>query len=153
MTAAPELYGLTVAEAAERTAELAAEQATLLPLIDRMGNITGTAAMATNEFTVNQDALNKSLFEAVQAGESNTKQIVAMGLATGQLNQQQADAIIQAAFLFDAQTKITEAFLDNTLSAEDAAAALVGVADGTFKTAEQAIEAYKRVTRTHSPYH
>lgn len=145
MTAAPELYGLTVEEAAEKTAKLAEEQGTLIPLMDRLGGVTGTTRMVIKEATVNQDALNKALFDSVQAATDNTDKIVAMGLATGELTQAQADAIIKAIELQAAVDAVSEAFLSGAIDADQARDALLGVSSGLYDTAQDAIEAQIRV--------
>jgi len=151
--AAPELYGLNAEEAADKIKEMTDRQNELLPLMDRMGSITGTAALATKEATVNYDALNTSLFEYIQqtdkladGSRTSTEMIIAMGLATGDLNEQQAAAILKAYDLRLAIEEIGNAYTSGLIpNAEDATSALMAYAAGEYETVEQAIAATTHV--------
>lgn len=85
------------------------EQYEKLGLIESaMGPLQGVTSQVTavNEsYAYNQDAINQSLYDAADAAGASATELALLGLATGQLSEEQAVAALKSAAL---QTKILE---------------------------------------------
>lgn len=154
--AAPELFGgmeeagKVIKNATDRINELA-------PAIARLNGITGNAAFVNQELSVNYDKVNDALLNNVMAIGSNAdelerldiraidakQRILDLAVATGELTQAQADAIIRQVELEIAIAAVSEEMIKGELTAEQATEALRAYADGEYETAQQAINAAK----------
>jgi len=159
MAAAPELYGLSTEEAAKKTQELIDRQGELIPLMDRLGNITGTASMGIKEATLNEEALNEAFFESIgMAAKSSeefdkldgivgntAEQMAIMGGALGVYNEEQLAAVLRMITLNEVVGALGTAIAEGTISFDAGRDALYDFAAGEYETAEQAINAAKEV--------
>lgn len=123
-TVAPELFGYTAEEAAENIEKWTERQGELNVVLGRFGGITGTASFYTKEFTVNQDALEKAVFNSVAAIDGQSQSAIDLGLALGELNEEQAAAILKQIELEEGVKRITEAYVNEGLSADEAKRAI-----------------------------
>lgn len=108
------------------------------------GAISGLNVAATEytqvqqEMTVNTDALNKMFFEQAVAGGGSVKTMLDIGLATGELNQEQYDALIIQDKLAE-RAKILNAQVDaGAISADAAVTGLQHYADQLVSTEDSA---------------
>lgn len=146
VTAAPELFGLTTAEAAESVKEMTERQKELETAMARIQSQMGEATFATAEATVNYDALNTTLADSVAAyaaenaelGFNRAAVISARGALLG-WNDEQLEAAMRSALISDAIGVLTRKIVEEGLAAEDAQAALALVAEGSATTAEEAL--------------
>jgi hypothetical protein len=149
-------YGMEADEVAERQADLAAEGEYWLGIIGEMSQIQGEASMVMVEATSDLDEMNKALFEAVGAtenlrdSEEETKTAtLELGIALGQLTEDEAAAIVKAWALAAAVEDVRAAFEKQDVTAEQAAEALQLVAAGEYATAQEAIDAIVEVDNLH----
>jgi hypothetical protein len=99
MQAAPVLFGKNAEEAAESIQEWTDRQAELVPLIDQLGAVQGTANMVVKEATVDTDALTLALFEQMGQTDLTAAQLAIAGNVLGVYNDQQLDAALKAAIM------------------------------------------------------
>lgn len=85
--------------------------------IDELTKKLGEASGATRNW-------KKELFDLTIQSGASVEQIIALGVATGILNEKQAQAAFRAAAAAAAIEKIAEAYVAGRISAEDAAAAV-----------------------------
>ena len=111
-------------ERAESIGELIDKQSQLNPLIDEMGNITGSAAWTIKEATVNQDALNEAFFKGANVTLKNREEMEFLAVALGGMNEQQAAAYILQWELMKGIEAVQIAYNDQTITAGDATDAL-----------------------------
>lgn len=135
--AAPEMFG--GADEANKRMESATERINeLAPAIERLNSIQGEAGLANVEFSVNQEALTSAFYEQTNAllgneealreygvsAEDSIDKAIALGIATGELNEEQAAAILKQLELQKGIDALSEAYGRNIVSADQAAQAL-----------------------------
>lgn len=100
---------------AEQQAIMASLSANMEPLIA----VTGEYASVTGELTVNQAAVNSAMLSAADAGGANAEQMALLAVATGQMSEAQATALIQQVALEQSLAALGEQYADGTLSLDE----------------------------------
>ncbi len=103
-------------------------------------------AAATNEHffaALQQEAgvfdVNQALFELADTYNISAEQAALLGVATGQLTEEQAAQALEIAILQIELGNLLLAYKNNQLTADQAAEAARGLASGLFATADQAV--------------
>jgi hypothetical protein len=111
--------GLSESERAEKVADLVAQQQELIPLMDELGNVTGSAQMATKEATINEEALSQALFDSVAAIAAQNEafgvtatDLALMAGALGIYNEEQLQAALKTAILTEKVQELAKAVAD-----------------------------------------
>jgi hypothetical protein len=123
------LDGLSLSEGerAEKVAELVEQQQELIPLMDELGAVTGTAQMAVQEATVNEEALSQALFDSVGAIAAQNEELgigatelALMAGALGIYNDAQLEAALKQAILSEKVKEFASAVAEGVIGIEEA---------------------------------
>jgi hypothetical protein len=133
-------------ERADKLQELTDRQAKLIPYIAELEGITGKAALAMREATINEEALTQALFDQVGAlaAENGALGIGATKLAEwaielGLVDEAVAESLIRHALLTDAVGAVAQMVAEGTIpTMTEAREVLLQVAEGHANTAEEA---------------
>jgi hypothetical protein len=133
-------------ERADKLQELTDRQAKLIPYIADLEGITGKAALAMREATINEEALTQALFDQVGAlaAENGALEIGARKLAEwaielGLVDEAVAENLIRHALLTDAVGAVAQMVAEGTIpTMTEAREVLLQVAEGHANTAEEA---------------
>jgi hypothetical protein len=131
-------FGKSADDVNEIIEDLTDEQAHWNRLIDDYGNIQGEATLATVEATRNQEAINAAFFEGIEVTEENKLAVLGMKVATGELTEAQAAAIIEQWNMEEAIRAIQAAWVDGAISDGQAVRALEAVGQGHIDSAADA---------------
>ncbi len=140
--------GLTEAERSEKIGELVSQQQQLLPIIQDLESVQGSANMVIQEATLNEEALNRAIFEQVQALSDDKEQIALVAGALGLYNEQQVEAALKAAALAIAVDQAAQMIVAGDISAQNATRAIRDFASGQFESAEAALAHWKELEET-----
>jgi len=139
---------------AELTAEYVSEANRLIDSIDDLEASEGGLAVTQNELAASFFETARAQAESADAqeryrltGEEATSMVLGLGVALGELTEEQAAAIIRQIELQAAIDQVTAAFLSGAISADQAKDALYRVANGEAATAEEAINAIIEVDK------
>ena len=123
---APELFGLEQDKLNEKVGEWIDRQRELEPLIGRLSGVTGEYVTKNIEATINQENLNKALFEAADAAGASGPQLAALGAIMGTLSDEEANAALNAALIQGKIEELAAGFVAGTLSVQGARTQLKG---------------------------
>ncbi len=110
----------------QRNKKIADQQAimsTLSANMEPLINITGELVEVNNELTINQGALNSGMLAAAEAGGASAEQLALLSLATGELSEAEANALIQQVALEQSLAALGAQYADGTLNIDQYVAA------------------------------
>ncbi len=110
-------------------------------------NTTGTMVEKTVEATFSLDAINTRLFEQAQTANLSAEQVALLGVATGQMTEEQAAAAVEAAIMSLEIDNLVKSYAAGKITAEQAAEAAGLLAGGLNETAAGAINAVTEVDK------
>lgn len=107
---------LTDEERAEKIAEQQALMAGLSESMQPLLSVTGQLVSVTGELTVNQDALNSLIYSAADSAGANAGALALLKIATGELTEAQAEAIIKQIALDETLKTLAEGYAAGDLT-------------------------------------
>jgi hypothetical protein len=133
-------FGKSADDVNEIIGDLTDKQAHWNRLINDYGNIQGEATLATVEATRNQEAINAAFFDGLEVTEENKMAVLGLQVATGELTEAQAAAIVEQWNMEAAIRAIQEAWAGGNLTDGEAVRALDLVGKGFINRAADARE-------------
>jgi hypothetical protein len=131
--------GLSEEERGEKLGELIEQQQQLLPLISDLESVQSSANMVVQEATINEEALNRELYNQVAALSDDAEQLALTAGALGLYNEEQLRAALQAAALEEATALAAKAIAQEGVDANLAFEALLDFAQGNADSFEAAL--------------
>lgn len=97
---------------AEGTAKMAELEARMAPLVA----VTGQYVQSSSAVTVNQDAVNQALLDAVDAADGSAEELAILGAALGVYSEEAATAALQSALIQQKIDRLAQSYLDGSKS-------------------------------------